>query len=182
MRPRVYVASKSCAWPWWTALRAAGLPIISSRPPTAATPRCSRKEPLNSPENVAQMERDDLDGARAAQLTVPFRPPIETRDVPGGLENFLPELRIVVSLGDRPELHPNCPVLPPRYPSCSSPQASRNRACGQRKPPPCHADLAADLRRARVRDPTLALSGLARPSLGPKQALISAIVRQQFLD
>jgi hypothetical protein len=30
MRPRVYVASKSAAWPWWSALRAAGLPIISS--------------------------------------------------------------------------------------------------------------------------------------------------------
>jgi hypothetical protein len=27
---RVYVASKSCSWPFWTALRAAGVPIISS--------------------------------------------------------------------------------------------------------------------------------------------------------
>ena len=27
---RVYVASKSCHWPWWQALRAAGVPIIAS--------------------------------------------------------------------------------------------------------------------------------------------------------
>jgi hypothetical protein len=42
--------------------------------------------------------------------------------------------------------------------------------------------LPADLRRVRLRDSTLALSGLARRSLGAKQTLISAIVRQQFLD
>jgi hypothetical protein len=27
---KVYVASKSCHWPWWQALRAAGVPIVAS--------------------------------------------------------------------------------------------------------------------------------------------------------
>ncbi len=61
---------------------------------------------FNANRNVVDSDRVIGDVRRRHDLRCGSVPANDVMSfVPGGLENFLPELRIVVSLGDRPELH-----------------------------------------------------------------------------